>query len=94
MPPPGSGVAIVPVDVPARDALLQQAAETYIAGLAPNTQRAYQSRLDAFLIWRQDQKNGPLVVHLKQYVAHLQHEKGLSARSVQVPLMTYYTNQV
>ncbi len=68
--------------------LLDQAVATYLAGLAPNTQRAYASRLDAFMEWRAGQPSAPLVVHLKQYVAFLQTERGLSARSVQAHINT------
>jgi integrase len=56
--------------------------------MAPNTQRTYASRLDAFLIWRAEQAPAPLVAHLKQYSAYLQRERGLSPRSVQAHLNT------
>jgi integrase len=68
--------------------LLEEAMVTYLAGLAPNTQRAYASRLSAFLNWREGQRAAPLVAHLKQYVAYLQMERGLSPRSVQAHLNT------
>jgi len=68
--------------------LLEQAAETYLAGMAPNTQRAYSSRLSAFVAWRAAQAPAPLVVHLKRYVAYLQDERGLSPRSVQAHVNT------
>jgi integrase len=68
--------------------LLDQAVATYLAGLAPNTRRAYASRLDAFMEWRAGQPPAPLVVHLKQYVAFLQTERGLSPRSVQAHINT------
>jgi integrase len=68
--------------------LLDQAVATYLAGLAPNTQRAYASRLDAFMEWRAGQPAAPFVAHLKQYVAFLQTERGLSPRSVQAHINT------
>lgn len=68
--------------------LLEQATETYLAGMAPNTQRAYFSRLSAFVAWRAAQTPAPLVVHLKRYVAYLQDERGLSPRSVQAHVNT------
>lgn len=68
--------------------LLIEASETYLAGLAPNTQRAYASRLTAFLEWRAEQPAAPLVAHLRRYVAYLQHERDLSPRSVQAHINT------
>jgi integrase len=70
------------------DELLGQAVDTYLAGMAPNTQRAYASRLKAFLEWRDAQPAAPLVTHLKQYVAYLQHDKDLAPRSVQAHINT------
>lgn len=70
------------------DDLLDQAITTYLAGMAPNTQRAYESRLSAFMDWRAYQHPAPLVVHLKQYTAYLQTDRGLSPRSVQAHLNT------
>jgi integrase len=69
-------------------ALLEQATETYLAGMAPNTQRAYSSRLAAFVSWRASQQPAPLVVHLKRYVAYLLDERDLSPRSVQAHVNT------
>jgi integrase len=69
------------------DTLLDQAKQTYLAGLAPNTRRAYGSRLKAFLEWRELQPRAPLVAQLKEYVSYLQ-ESGLSPRSVQAHLNT------
>ncbi len=68
--------------------LLDQAVDTYLAGLAPNTRRAYESRLNAFLDWRNGQPPGALVTHLKQYVAYLQDEQDLAPRSVQAHVNT------
>jgi integrase len=78
--------AITPAARP--DDLLEQAKLTYVAGMAPNTQRAYVSRLNAFLEWRARQGAAPLVAHLKQYVAYLQYEQGLSPRSIQAHINT------
>jgi integrase len=78
--------AIVPGYSP--DTLLDQARETYLAGLAPNTQRAYASRLDAFMQWQAEQPPAALVTHLKQYVGYLQNEQGLAPRSVQAHINT------
>lgn len=71
-----------------QDSLLEQAVTTYVAGMALNTQRAYTSRLNAFLIWRDRQPSGSFVTHLKQYVAYLREEQGLSPRSVQAHINT------
>jgi integrase len=71
-----------------QDSLLEQAVTTFVAGMAPNTQRAYSSRLNAFLNWRDRQPSGSFVVHLKQYVAYLNEEQGLSPRSVQAHINT------
>lgn len=68
--------------------LLDQAVATYLSGLAPNSQRAYVSRLSAFISWRAEQPPAPLVAHLKQYVAHLQSERGLAPRSIQAHVNT------
>ena len=68
--------------------LLDQAIITYLSGLAPNTQRAYASRLFAFVNWRESQPQSPLIAHLKQYMAYLQHDRGLSPRSVQAHINT------
>lgn len=76
------------IQSPQGSELLEEAMVTYLAGLAPNTQRAYESRLTAFLDWRVGQRSAPLVAHLKQYVAYLQMERGLSPRSVQAHLNT------
>jgi integrase len=70
------------------DELLNQAKATYLAGMAPNTQRAYESRLNAFLEWRAVQASAPLVTHLKQYVSYLQNDRDLSPRSVQAHINT------
>jgi hypothetical protein len=71
-----------------RDSLLEQAVTTFVAGMALNTQRAYSSRLNAFLVWRDSQPSGSFVTHLKQYVAYLREEQGLSPRSVQAHINT------
>jgi integrase len=68
--------------------LLEQAVATYVAGMAPNTQRAYASRLHAFLEWRAMQPPGAFVVHLKKYVAYLREEQSLSPRSIQAHVNT------
>lgn len=78
--------AITPLSRP--DDLLEQAKLTYVAGMASNTQRAYVSRLNAFIEWRSRQEAAPLVAHLKQYVAYLQYEQGLSPRSIQAHINT------
>lgn len=77
-----------PSTQPQGDQLMQQAMMTYLAGMAPNTQRAYESRIRAFLDWRDGQEPAPLVVHLKMYVAYLQTEQDLAPRSVQAHLNT------
>ncbi len=69
------------------DTLLDQARQTYLAGMAPNTRRAYGSRLKSFFEWRERQPQAPLVAQLKEYVSHLQ-EAGLAPRSVQAHLNT------
>lgn len=68
--------------------LLDQAIITYLSGLAPNTQRAYASRLFAFVNWRESQPPAPLIAHLKQYMSYLQHQRGLSPRSIQAHINT------
>lgn len=68
--------------------ILNQAAATYLAGMTVNTQRAYDSRLAAFLEWWQDQPSAPFVAHLKQYVDHLKTAQELSPRSVQAHINT------
>jgi len=68
--------------------LLDQAIITYLSGLAPNTQRAYASRLFSFVNWREAQPSAPLVAHLKQYMSYLQHDRGLSPRSIQAHINT------
>ncbi len=70
------------------DRLLEHAIETYLAGMSPNTRRAYRSRLSAFLAWRERQPAAPLVTHLKQYMAYLQEEQNLAPRSVQAHINT------
>ena len=70
------------------DDLLSQAMSTYLAGLSPNTQRAYASRLRAFIEWRAEQAPAPLVAHLKQYISYLMNEQGLAPRSVQAHVNT------
>jgi integrase len=84
-----SGGALVPV-VTADDLqdLYVRAVDTYIAGMAPNSQRAYQSRLKAFLDWRAHQQPGALVTHLKQYVGYLRDQRQLAPRSVQAHINT------
>lgn len=82
----GDNQSLVPVSQD--DGLLKQAVDTYIAGMAPNTKRAYQSRLMAFLEWRDKQPPGAMVTHLKQYVAYLHHDRELSPRSVQAHINT------
>src|SRR5689334_18906535 len=81
--------AIVPVS-PRDDltGLLFQAADTYVAGMAVNTKRAYHSRLDSFLAWYEDQPPAPFVSHLKQYVGYLKDDQGLAPRSVQAHINT------
>ena len=70
------------------DTLLDQATQTYLAGMAPNTRRAYGSRLGAFFKWRAAQEaHTPLVAQLKEYVSYLQ-ESGRGPRSVQAHLNT------
>jgi integrase len=68
--------------------LFHRAVETYIAGMAPNSQRAYESRLRAFLDWRARQENAQFVTHLKQYVGYLRDQRGLAPRSVQAHINT------
>lgn len=70
------------------DPLMDQALQTYLAGMAPNTKRAYESRLRAFLDWRYLQEPAPLVAHLKAYVGYLVEQQGLSPRSVQAHVNT------
>ncbi len=68
--------------------LFVQAVATYVAGMAPNTQRSYGSRLRAFLEWRDKQNSLPFVAQLKQYVGYLRDERGLAPRSVQAHINT------
>jgi len=81
---------IVPVPAAMDDlaALFRQAIVTYIAGMAPNTQRSYSSRLHAFLKWRASQEAVPFVALLKRYVGYLLNEQGLAPRSVQAHVNT------
>lgn len=69
------------------DVLLEEASQVYLAGMAPNTRRAYGSRLKIFFKWRKRQPRAPFVAQLKEYVSFLQ-ENGLSPRSVQAHLNT------
>lgn len=71
-----------------RDDLLDFAIDTYLAGLAPNTRRAYQSRLFAFLDWREEQLPRPLIADLRYYIVHLQDVLELSPRSIQAHINT------
>lgn len=73
---------------PHQSPLLEQAVATYVAGMAPNSQRAYTSRLNAFLQWRETQPPTSFVTHLKQYVAYLREDQKLSPRSVQAHVNT------
>jgi len=68
--------------------MLHRATETYVAGMAANTQRAYMSRLAIFLDWQAEQPSAPFVAHLKRYVAHLRDDQALSPRSVQAHINT------
>src|SRR5574341_193057 len=68
-------------------ALLQNAVQTFLAGRAPHTQRAYQNRLEQFMAWHFSQPPAPFVAHLRNYIAHL-HDDGLSPRSVQAHVNT------
>jgi len=68
--------------VPHNNSALDQARITYLAGMSPNTQRAYDDRIARFVNWRERQEPAPFVAQLKNYVAHLQDE-GLSPRTVQ-----------
>jgi integrase len=68
--------------------LFRRAIVTYVAGMAPNSQRAYASRLESFLGWRRDQEPAPFVAHLKQYVAYLRDARDLAPRSVQAHINT------
>lgn len=68
--------------------LFKRAIQTYIAGMAPNTQRAYGSRLQAFLGWQNTQDQSPFVTQLKQYVGYLRDDRGLAPRSVQAHINT------
>ncbi len=77
--------ALVPA---ARDDLLDFAIETYLAGLTPNSRRAYASRLNAFMVWRAEQPPRPLVADLRYYIVHLKDVEGLSPRSIQAHINT------
>jgi integrase len=68
--------------------LFYRAVATYVAGMALNSQRAYSSRLSAFLQWRAHQEDGPFVTHLKQYVGYLRDQRNLAPRSVQAHINT------
>jgi len=71
--------------------LLVTARDTYVAGMAANTQRTYDSRLHSFLAWLGEQRKHdqlPLVAHLKQYVAYLREDQDLAPRSVQAHINT------
>ncbi len=83
-----SGALIAVEDTGSPNRLFQQAVATFIAGMALNTQRAYASRLQAFLSWQRRQDPAPFVAHLKQYVGYLRDSRGLSPRSVQAHLNT------
>jgi integrase len=74
--------------MPRRDELLHSAVRTYVAGMSLNTQRAYEGRLEAFMLWRSKQENAPFVAQLKQYVAYLREDQKLSPRSVQAHINT------
>jgi len=76
------------IQSPHQSPLLEQAVATYVAGMAPNTQRAYASRLNAFLQWRDSQPSSSFVTHLKQYVAYLREDLSLAPRSVQAHVNT------
>lgn len=69
--------------------LFYHAIETYVAGMAENSRRAYRSRLSAFMDWRSHQDASlALVTHLKQYVGYLRDQRNLSPRSVQAHINT------
>lgn len=72
---------------PAGDDLLQQAVTAYLAGLSPNTQANYASRIRSFLEWRAGQPPAAVIAHLKAYMAYLQG-RGLAARTVQAHITT------
>ncbi|NDJ35132.1 MAG: site-specific integrase [Chloroflexi bacterium] len=67
---------------------LQQAKQTYLAGLSRNTRRAYGSRIDSFLTWYADSEQRPFLSQLKGYVAYLHEERDLAPRSIQAHLNT------
>jgi site-specific recombinase XerD len=83
-------VAIVPIqsEESARDVMFRRAIETYIAGMAENSRRAYSSRLKAFIAWLNQQGDAEFVTHLRRYVGYLRDECQLSPRSVQAHINT------
>lgn len=74
--------------IPAGDSLLQRATGVYLAGLAPNTQANYESRIAAFLEWRAGQEPEPLIAQIRRYVAYLRDERGLAPRTIQAHVAT------
>src|SRR5574341_2023316 len=67
---------------------LFDALDTYIAGKAQHTKRAYLARLRKFIAWReQHHPTGEFLAQLNKYVEHLQ-ASGMSPRSVQVHVNT------
>jgi integrase len=77
--------SLVPAPNPAD--FLNASVETFLAGRAPNTRRAYRTRLNQFSAWLAEQPPAPFVAQLRQYIAYLQ-DKGLSERSVQAHVNT------
>ena len=77
----------VPAESPIEE-LFDQATITYLAGMAPNSQRAYESRITLFREWQSYQKPAPFVAHLKAYVAYLREDRDLAPRSIQAHINT------
>lgn len=67
--------------------MLQPALRAYLAGKSANTKRAYQTRVEKFAAWRDQQLPADLFTHLEEYIEYLQGE-GLSPRSVQAHINT------
>ncbi len=85
---PGESAIVPVVREGGTEGVFRKAVVTYVAGMAPNSQRAYASRLESFLGWQREQEPAPFVAHLKQYVAYLRDARDLAPRSVQAHVNT------
>lgn len=67
--------------------LLTASLQVYLEGVSANTRRNYEARIQAFLLWRDEQPSMPFVALLRRYIGALQ-ARGLAARTVQAHINT------